>query len=409
MCWRRRTTPSMENSVGSSILKGTKSNSGSRLPGSELSGELALKTRHRMSRRQLFATAGTLLVAAHLPGRAFGASPEPQPAARNNIRLQPWPTRIFKTRDAGNERTESWTLWLLVETTTQRALKAQSATIELLAGNRLVRSTRYDAEGLQALSIVPPFSPRLTDGRPSPSPIFWPQGIRIRITEAAGTKIDAMRVTLALTDEDKTVLAEVTLPVEIYQQKTALIYPFKGRGIITNAGVTNGGHRNRSGQFATDGVGLNAGYGVYDSGSGTKSEDYAGWGRTLIAPAAGVIVRSRSDRPDQPDPEKSDPKFFAHEHPNGGDPGNHVVIDHGKGEFSLLAHFQAKSVLVKVGDRVQQGQPLGKLGSSGDTVTPHLHYQLQSGPDHDWSDGLPCTFGNIGPLLLVRGAYFNAT
>ena len=343
------------------------------------------------------------------PYPAFGAGLESQPAAKSNVRLQPWPTRIFKTRDAGNERTESWTLWLLLETTTKREVTVQSATIELLAANRLVRSTRYDADGLQALSIVPPFSPRLVDGRPSPAPIFWPRAIRIRITEAAGAKVDAMRVALTLTDEGKAALAEATLPVEIYQQKTALIYPFKGRGVITNAGVTNGGHRNRSGQFATDGVGLNANYGIYDSGSGTKSEDYAGWGRTLIAPAAGVVVRARADRPDQPDPENSDPKFYAPEHPNGGDPGNHVVIDHGNGEFSLLAHFQAKSVLVKVGDRVQQGQPLGKLGSSGDTVTPHLHYQLQSGPDHDWSDGLPCTFRNVGSSLLVRGAYFNAT
>ena len=172
--------------------------------------------------------------------------------------------------------------------------------------------------------------------------------------------------------------------------------------------MTNGGHRNRSGQFALDGVGLDAGYGVYVSGSGKKSEDYAGWGRTVIAPAAGTVVRVRADRPDQPDPENSDPKFFAPEYPNGGDPGNHIVIDHGNGEFSMMAHFQAKSLLAKVADRVHQGQALGKLGSSGDTETPHLHYQLQSGPDHEWSDGLPCKFGNIETTMLVRGTYFDA-
>ena len=127
-----------------------------------------------------------------------------------------------------------------------------------------------------------------------------------------------------------------------------------------------------------------------------------------MAPAAGTLVRARSDRPDQPDPGKSDPKYFAPEYPDGGDPGNHVVIDHGNGEFSMLAHFQAESVVASVGDRVQQGQTLGKLGSSGDTVTPHVHYQLQSGADHAWADGLPCGFSNIEITPLVRGTFFDA-
>jgi len=290
----------------------------------------------------------------------------------------------------------------------------QAATIQLLSGKQVIRATRYDADGVRALTIVPPFSPRLPDGRLSPAPIYWPQAIRIRCTEAAAAKIDAMRVGLTLADVGSVVLAEAVLPIETYAQKTVLIYPFKGKGIITNAGVTNGGHRNRSGQFALDAVGLDAGYGVYVSGSGRNSEDYAGWGRTVIAPAAGTVVRALADRPDQPDPENSDPKFFAPEYPDGGDPGNHLVIDHGNGngkgigEFSMLAHFQAKSMLVKAGDRVHQGQALGKLGSSGDTETPHLHYQLQSGPDHEWSDGLPCKFTNIETTMLVRGTYFDA-
>jgi hypothetical protein len=324
------------------------------------------------------------------------------------IRLQPLPARIYKTRDAGSERTESWVIWLLVETGAQRDLKVQSATIQLLSGQQVVRATKYDADGVRALTIVPPFTPKLMGGSPSPTPIYWPQAIRVRCTEAAAAKVDAMRVELALGEADRQVLAEVVLPVETYEQKTTLIYAFKGRGIITNAGVTNGGHRNRSGQFAIDGVGLDAGYGVNLPAGGRKSEDYAGWGRNLLAPAAGIIVRVRADRPDQPDPENSDPKFFAPEYPNGGDPGNHVVIDHGNGEFSMLAHFQAGSVLVKLGDHVEQGQPLGKLGSSGDTNTPHLHYQLQSGPDIVWSDGLPCKFSNIEQTILVRGIYFEA-
>lgn len=329
-------------------------------------------------------------------------------ASDPGIRLQPMPTHIYKTPDASKERTESWVIWLLVETTAPRDLKVQSAKIELLSGQEVVRTTSYGAAGVRPLTIKFPYQPKALDGSPAPTPIYWPQAIRLRCTEAVAAKIDGARVTLGLDESGKTVSAEAFFPIETYTQKTALIYPFKGKGVITNAGVTNGGHRNRSGQFALDGVGLDSGYGVNTPNGGSKSADYAGWGRPVMAPAAGVIVEARADRPDQPDPENSDPAFFAPEFPNGGDPGNHVVIDHGNGEFSLLAHFQAGSVLVKLGDHVAQGQPLGKLGSSGDTTTPHLHYQLQAGPDIQWSDGLPCKFTNIDQQGLARGTFFEA-
>lgn len=323
------------------------------------------------------------------------------------ISLRPLPTRLYKTRDSGHERTESWTLWLLVETGRPRALAVQGVDIQLLAGKQVTRSVHLGEEGTKALTIKPPFPPKRPDGSAPPSPIYWPQAVRLRFTEAAAAKVDAMNVSVELAEEGKTVRAVAMLPLETFTQKTSLVYPFKGRGIITQAGVTNGGHRNRSGQFALDGVGLDKSYAMYLPGGGEKREDHAGWGRALIAPADGTVVRARGDRPDQPDPEKSDPKYYAPEHPNGGDPGNHVVIDHGNGEFSMIAHLQEKSLRVKVGDRVRQGQELGKLGSSGDTVTPHVHYQLQSGPDIEWSDGLPCTFVNIDDTL-VRGTFFRA-
>ena len=60
--------------------------------------------------------------------------------------------------------------------------------------------------------------------------------------------------------------------------------------------------------------------------------------------------------------------------------GNCVIIDHGNSEYSVVAHMQQGSVTVKVGERVAAGQVIGKLGNSGDSFGPHLHYQLQSGP-----------------------------
>jgi len=58
--------------------------------------------------------------------------------------------------------------------------------------------------------------------------------------------------------------------------------------------------------------------------------------------------------------------------------GNCVIIDHGNSEYSLMAHMQQGSVTVKVGERAVAGQVIGKLGDSGDSFGPHVHYQLQS-------------------------------
>jgi murein DD-endopeptidase MepM/ murein hydrolase activator NlpD len=87
--------------------------------------------------------------------------------------------------------------------------------------------------------------------------------------------------------------------------------------------------------------------------------------------------------------------------------GNCVIIDHGNAEYSVMMHMQPSSVTVRAGDRVVTGQVIGKLGNSGDSFGPHLHYQLQSGPRLFQDQPLPFSFQNIdGPLF--RGRLFDA-
>ena len=70
--------------------------------------------------------------------------------------------------------------------------------------------------------------------------------------------------------------------------------------------------------------------------------------------------------------------------------GNHVLVDHRNGEYSLYAHLKQGSVAVKPGQRVARGEQLGAMGMSGDAFLVHLHYQLQSGPGFE--EGLPAYF-----------------
>ncbi len=56
--------------------------------------------------------------------------------------------------------------------------------------------------------------------------------------------------------------------------------------------------------------------------------------------------------------------------------GHQVLIDHGKGVTTRYAHMLPNSISVCVGEKVEQGQQLGKIGSTGNTTGPHLHFEV---------------------------------
>ena len=63
----------------------------------------------------------------------------------------------------------------------------------------------------------------------------------------------------------------------------------------------------------------------------------------------------------------------------GGGYGNHVIIQHSDGNYTLYGHLYEDSILVKAGDKVDQGQVIGKMGSSGNSTGAHLHFEVRVG------------------------------
>lgn len=59
--------------------------------------------------------------------------------------------------------------------------------------------------------------------------------------------------------------------------------------------------------------------------------------------------------------------------------GNVVLLDHGAGLGTLYAHHREN--LVRVGERVRRGQPIGLIGRTGNATGEHLHFEVR------WKDG----------------------
>lgn len=82
-----------------------------------------------------------------------------------------------------------------------------------------------------------------------------------------------------------------------------------------------------------------------------------------------------------------------------GDPrrtlGNSVAISHGNGEFSYYACLQQASLAVNEGQIVKRGALLGRVGNSGVTPGPHLHFHLAEGPHPFIDQGLPALFSHF--------------
>lgn len=56
---------------------------------------------------------------------------------------------------------------------------------------------------------------------------------------------------------------------------------------------------------------------------------------------------------------------------------NFVEVTHSDGSRALYGHLKTRSVAVSVGQRVSPGQVLGVIGSSGCSLSPHLHFELR--------------------------------
>ena len=319
------------------------------------------------------------------------------PDAGTDVRLRTIPRRVFVDNDGivAPWPTESFVFFVVVEDEGNTSIAPVEARVELLSAGEVVQAVEVSREALQAVRDVRFKTPRIALSEAFDLRHHWSVPVALNV--------DRVRYRLTLTRDGAALAAGLEIPLERYEQKAELLCPVKGRFMIVSGHDANEPHaQGWSQQHAYDIMSLGPTFG-FARNEGRRNEEYFTWSQPVLAPADGVVVSSRNDVIDQPRPGTVDAKLYETlPDPRSAYTGNTVVIDHGQGEYSALSHLQRGSVRVEAGQRVRRGDQIGRIGSSGSSDLPHLHYQLMSGPDLFRSDGLPAQFTNVWIEAFTR-------
>ena len=135
--------------------------------------------------------------------------------------------------------------------------------------------------------------------------------------------------------------------------------------------------------------------------SGVKLSDYYCWGQEVYSPCDGIVVVAEDGYAENEktnlladmsnayknahyfDPEKDDIQSVA---------GNYVIIKYSENVYAALCHLQTGSIQVSVGQMIKKGEVIGRVGHSGNSFAPHLHFQLMDSGDITVANGVPCAF-----------------
>lgn len=111
------------------------------------------------------------------------------------------------------------------------------------------------------------------------------------------------------------------------------------------------------------GGGTVSGHGALDIGATQNIGD-----RSIIAAEGGVVTIASDGCRDG-----------VGDYNCGGGYGNWIEVRHDDGVKTRYAHLQQGSIIVHVGDRVEQGQIMARIGNSGSSTGPHLHFEVRIG------------------------------
>ncbi len=172
--------------------------------------------------------------------------------------------------------------------------------------------------------------------------------------------------------------------------------PLKGANWRANSGPSNDSYHRR-GLFVIDGRAVidrryaidwvKIDKGATSSGETRDNHAYHAYGEEVLAVADGRVVSAKDGVPENVPRHEG----FRAAVPISLDTiaGNSITLDVGRGEFAFYMHLQPSSLRVKAGDRVRRGQVLARVGNSGDSREPHLHFEVTTSSRLLAGEGVP--------------------
>jgi murein DD-endopeptidase len=214
-----------------------------------------------------------------------------------------------------------------------------------------------------------------------------PVSLRHRMVFVAGVPSEGNAPTETTLEDFPVAVSQDAVPV--------LTPPFAGGVWAAGDGPSNdSGHRRSI--FAIDGhiysperfaidwvkVGPNG-----DSHDGTaRNENWWGYGEPILAVADGEVTQIVDGIAE------NTPRVLPKPVTLDNIAGNYVIVRIAANRYVTFAHLQPGSIKVRVHDHVRRGDVLARLGNSGNSTGPHLHFQLTDGNSVLQSEGVPFVF-----------------
>ena len=173
--------------------------------------------------------------------------------------------------------------------------------------------------------------------------------------------------------------------------------PLAGDGWLVTTACCKPPSAHRDLRLAVDGLSLETGENfaidwgrvkgnrIYD-GDGSTNEQHYAFGADVLAVADGTVVFVQDGEPEQ----TPGASVLATKQSAIG--GNKVILKIAPKVFAGYEHLQPGSLTVKAGDKVKAGAVLAKLGNTGPSTGPHLHFELLDRPDVFTGRSLPFVF-----------------
>ena len=127
---------------------------------------------------------------------------------------------------------------------------------------------------------------------------------------------------------------------------------------------------------------------IFD-GDGSKVEQHYAFGEDVLAVADGTVVSIQDGKPE------TTPNVAMIPETREDYGGNHVILEIAPNVFALYVHLHPGSLIVKVGEVVKAGATLAKIGNTGPSMGPHLHFGLSDKPDFFAGRSLPFVFDSF--------------